>query len=233
MTDPNLPTRLVSSEEREATVDRLCTHFAEDHLAEDELERRLDLAYGARTRADLMVLESDLPELGVRPAPTKVTAPLAAPVARIDPNRAVADRDFIASIMSGTERSGSWTPARTTTSISVMGAAELDFRDVVFATAEVTVRVLAVMGSAEIIVPPGVRVEWNGIAIMGGVAVANPVDPPGPDAPVIKITGLVCMGSVEVVERERGETAREAKKRLRATRKARRKLGRGLDDPLA
>lgn len=233
MTDPNLPTRLVSSVEREATVDRLCTHFAEDHLAEDELERRLDLAYGAKTRADLLVLEGDLPELGVRPESTGVAAPAAAPVARIDPNKVVGERDFIASIMSSTERRGSWTPARLITSISIMGAAELDFRDVVFATDEVTVRVLAVMGSAEIIVPPGVRVEWNGIAIMGGIAVANPVDPPGPNAPVIKITGLVCMGSVEVVERERGETAREAKKRLKATRKARRKLGPGPDDPLA
>ena len=229
MTDPNLPTRLISSEEREATVDRLCTHFAQDNIVEAELERRLDLAYGAKTRADLMVLERDLPELGVVSEPATVSRPANAggtSTALVDPNRAVNDRDFLVSIMGGHERKGSWTPARTITTLSVMGGAGLDFRDAVFATNEVVVRVVAIMGGAEIIVPPGVRVEWNGIAIMGGVGVANPVEPPGPDAPLIKVTGLICMGSLDIVERERGETAKDARKRVRARRKAQRKLGR-------
>lgn len=231
MTDHNLPTRLISAAEREATVDRLCSHFAQDNLVEAELERRLDLAYGAKTQADLIVLERDLPQLGAPPEPTAVTGPANAPVALVDQTRVARDRDFMVSIMGGQERKGGWTPARTITALSIMGGSGLDFRDALFATNEVTIRLVAVMGGAEIIVPPGVRVEWNGIAIMGGVGMANPVVPPGPNAPVIKITGLVCMGSLDIVERERGETARDAKKRRRALRKGRRKLGRGPDDP--
>jgi len=237
MTDPNLPTRSISSKEREAAVDRLCAHFAQDNLAESELERRLDLAYGAKTRADLMVLERDLPELGQIPESTAV-APLtsaasvsSAPAALVDPNRVVRDREFMVSIMGGQERKGSWTPARTIRTLTVMGSGGLDFRDALFATNEVTVHLVAVMGGVEIIVPPGVRVEWDGIAIMGGVDVADPVQPPGPDAPVIRITGLVCMAGLDVVERERGETAREARKRRRALKKARRKLRPGIEDP--
>ena len=156
--------------------------------------------------------------------PASVPAPQPAAAVPVDPSRRVAARDFMVSIWGATDRKGSWTPARTITSLSIMGGAGLDFRDATFGTDEVNVRVVAVMGGAEIIVPPGVRVEWNGVAIMGGVDIGEPVEPPGPDAPVIRVTGLVCMGSVEVVERERGETAKEARKRRRALRKARRRL---------
>lgn len=216
----------LSPEERQATVDRLCAHFARDAMNTTELERRLDIAYAARTRAELVALERDLPALRSETRPP-VPAPAPAAAVPVDPARPVQENDLIVSIWGATERKGSWVPPRQLTAVTVMGGTDLDFRQATFATEAVSVRLLALMGGVDIVVPPGVRVEWGGIALMGGVTMPEPDTPPAPDAPVIRLSGLVCMGGVDVVERHPGESARDARKRIRNDRKARRKLASG------
>jgi hypothetical protein len=51
----------VSDVERERAVDTLRDHYADGRLAADELEDRIERAYGATTRADLSALVRDLP----------------------------------------------------------------------------------------------------------------------------------------------------------------------------
>jgi|tagenome__1003787_1003787.scaffolds.fasta_scaffold20794971_1 hypothetical protein len=53
-----------SSEERERVVDQLRTHAGEGRLELDELEQRIEVALGARTRGELTALLRDLPRLG-------------------------------------------------------------------------------------------------------------------------------------------------------------------------
>lgn len=224
MTDS--PEKALSPEERQATVDRLCAHFARDAMNTTELERRLDIAYAARTRAELVALERDLPALRSETRPAE-SAPAATTAVPVDPARPVQESDLIVSIWGATERKGSWIPPRRLTAVTVMGGTDLDFRQAAFATETVSVRLLALMGGVDIVVPPGVRVEWGGIALMGGVSTPEPGTPPAPDAPVIRISGLVCMGGVDVVERHPGESARDARKRIRKDRKARRRLASG------
>jgi Domain of unknown function (DUF1707) len=50
-----------SDAEREAVARALQTHAAAGRLDPDELEQRLETAYGARLRADLLPLTADLP----------------------------------------------------------------------------------------------------------------------------------------------------------------------------
>ena len=50
-----------SDDARQRAADALRTHYAEGRLDETELERRVELAYAARTRADLKALFGDLP----------------------------------------------------------------------------------------------------------------------------------------------------------------------------
>lgn len=218
--------RALSPEERQATVDRLCAHFARDAMNATELERRLDIAYAARTRAELVALEQDLPALRSETRPA-VPEPSPAASVPVDPARSVQEHDLIVSIWGATERKGSWVPPRQLTAVTVMGGTDLDFRQAAFATETVSIRLLALMGGVDIVVPPGVRVEWGGIALMGGVTMPEPAMPPARDAPVIRLSGLVCMGGVDVVERHPGESARDARKRIRKDRKARRRLASG------
>ncbi|MDH3732646.1 MAG: DUF1707 domain-containing protein [Gemmatimonadota bacterium] len=223
MTD--LPVQPIPPSERQKTVDRLCAHFAADHLETDEFERRLDLAYAAQARNELVALEQDLPELrrGAEAEAVDSTLPAPAPSASVDTSRPVQERDFMAAVMGGTERGGNWIPAKHTTVLTLMGSASLDFREATYTSQEISVTLFSIMGGAEIIVPPGVHVESNGIAIMGGWG--KPVDrtPADPNAPVIRINGLVLMGGVDIKERQRGETERDARKRLKAEKKAARR----------
>ena len=50
-----------SDEARQSAADALRSHYTAGRLDEDELERRVELAYAARTRADLKALFRDLP----------------------------------------------------------------------------------------------------------------------------------------------------------------------------
>jgi hypothetical protein len=225
MTDEHLPAHPIGPHERERAVKRLCMHFARDHLGVDEFEHRLDLAYAAREHAELLALESDLPAL-IDPSPPPATPEpemLGAAVV-VDPTRPVSERDFLVAVMGGVERKGMWTPPKQMTVLAIMGGAELDFRDAEFGSPVTQVTVISLMGGVDIIVPPGVRVESNGVAIMGGFGAEEPSRPPNPDAPVIKVNGFALMAGVDIKERLSGESDRQARKRLKAERKARARL---------
>jgi hypothetical protein len=55
------PEMRASQEERERVVDLLRRHAGEGRLDLDELEQRLEAAFGARTRGELAALLADLP----------------------------------------------------------------------------------------------------------------------------------------------------------------------------
>jgi hypothetical protein len=203
---------------RERVIDTLCTHFAYDHLDEGELERRLDLAHQATSLAELNVLLADLPELAESTSPATQAHEMTGP-----PAAQVRDRQVVAAIMGGAERKGTWTPARKVFAIAWMGGVALDFREAHFGPGVTTVDVLAIMGGVEILVPPGLRVESDGIGIMGGFEGRDQSGASShPDAPILRINGLALMGGVEITERLPGESARDAKHRRRDERKARR-----------
>jgi hypothetical protein len=238
--------QLSLKERRDRTIQALCEHFAQDRLELDEFEARLDAAHRAQQHDDLRALLRDLP------APGRASEAPAGPLAQAA--RALSDRDYaddmlkrgsravsaavgdavrdtrtLVAFMSGVERRGAWTPARKNLVVALMGGAELDFREVVMPAGITEVVVLCLMGGVEVIVPPDLAVDVNGVAIMGGFEHTSP-RPAEPDAPMLRITGFCLMGGVEVRVRLPGETASEAKKRLRAERRiqgARRRLADG------
>ena len=59
----------VSDAERQAVADRLGEHFASGRLDQAEFDDRVGRAMGAKTRADLSGLFSDLPETGAPAVP--------------------------------------------------------------------------------------------------------------------------------------------------------------------
>jgi hypothetical protein len=122
------------------------------------------------------------------------------------------------------DKRGQWQPAQKTYCYCLMGGASLDFREALLPPGETEVTLIAVMGGAEIIVPPGLHVDCDAIAIMGGVDHPAESGVRDPQAPVLKINGFLMMGGVEITVRNPGESARDAKKRRR---EERRQLKRG------
>lgn len=202
---------------RDATIAALCEHFSKDHLTIDEFERRLDLAHVVQTVPDLDNLLRDLPVLATPPAAVAVPAAVSTKVA----THAREHQHFIA-VMGGVDKRGAWQPAAKTWCYSLMGGCSLDFREALLPPGETELTIIAVMGGAEIIVPPGMRVDCDAIAIMGGVDHPAESAPPDPNAPVLKINGFMLMGGVEINVRNPGESARDAKKRRREEKRLRR-----------
>ena len=190
MPDEHAPAPLAweLDERRAITIRALTDHFAQDRLTVEELEDRMDRAYRARTTADLVRVLDGLPAVETAaPATTAVSAP-AGDAARW--------RNMVA-FMSGVMRRGAWSVPSRLRAIAFMGSVELDLRHVELPPL-MEIQALAIMGGIEITVPPGVRLESDGLAIMGGFEdqLRQPASA-DPHAPVVRVTGFSLMGGVE------------------------------------
>lgn len=191
--------------QREQVVQRLCTHFASNHLTMDELEQRIDQAYKAPSVAELDALVAGLPVLA--------NEPVGAPSAGLAPSRAAAlpmvpDRDVLIGIMSGHTRRGPWSLPRHLKVFTVMGGIVLDLREAFIAPGVSEIEITAVMAGVEVFVPPGVRVECTGSAFMGAFEVDQRAQSiaAGEDR-VVRVTGFALMAGVDVKVRPPKGTA--------------------------
>jgi Cell wall-active antibiotics response 4TMS YvqF len=123
-------------------------------------------------------------------------------------------------VMSSTERRGPWVVPRQVRVRALMSSTVLDFREARLPAGSVEIDLRAIMSSTEIIVPPGLAVETEGVAIMGSFEhVDRAPAHPDPDAPLLRVRGLAFMSSVEIKMRLPGETERDAHRRLRQERR--------------
>lgn len=228
--------------ERDRIVEALCEHYAQDRLEIEEFERRVERAHRARTRDELQALLADLPSLEGPASPLRPGAQLVSggggdrggnptesdPGASPDtllPFR-VPERQTELAIWSGRVRKGAWIPARQIRAIGIMGGVELDFREALLSGEPIHIQAGAFMGGVEIVVPPGVRVETDGFAFMGGFEEDTEGGATAPSgAPVIRVTGFAFMGGVEISSRYPGENARQARSRRKEEARQRRPGG--------
>jgi hypothetical protein len=215
--NPALPVALKSHRER--TIDELIAQFANDGLELPEFERRLDLANRATSLEELAVLTRDLPAR----APS-ASAPVPAPARRAAVESWTRARQFIIAVMGGVVRRGRWNPAQQTFILAFWGGAELDFREALLPQGVTEITIIAIMGGAEILVPPGVNVECDGMAIMGGFDHTGQNG--GPDSPTLRVSGLAIMGGVDIKCRLPGESGSDAKAREREEKRRLRKENR-------
>jgi hypothetical protein len=189
---------------RERIVQDLAEHFAQDRLTLPEYERRVELAYRADSADALLELTRDLAPMAPVPAarPAGVAAVGEAPVSIGHATRA---KTFFA-LMSGVVRRGKWTAPSRMRAFACMGGIGLDLREATLTAPVTDIYVFALMGGVEIIVPPNVRLESDGFAIMGGFEdqLKDPASA-DPNVPLIRVHGLAIMGGVEARVADSGE----------------------------
>lgn len=157
----------------------------------DDLERRLDLVYKARSAPELAALTADLP-MPVTVATGLSSTPLASGAYAVLPHQL---RTFMGNI----EREG---PLQISAHIdlrAIMGNIELDLRDAYFgAFTEISIKTF--MGNVEIILPSGVRVENDGVAFVGSFTcdIFSGAMPMVGTSPVVRFTGKSVLGNVEI-----------------------------------
>ena len=216
---------------REQAVEVLTEHFSRNVMDMDEFEGLLDSVNRCSTTSELRELLSKLPPLeSLKSATDLMSAPGGPPVV-VDADR-VRPRGFLLSVLSGTTRAGRWIPARKSFALGVLGGISLDFREAVLGAGVTDVNVLAVLGSVEIIVPPEMAVEADGMAVLGGFEYQTNAPPrTDPNPPILRVRGLAVLAGVNVEVRLPGETSRDAKKRRRLERTGARRRTQVLEEP--
>lgn len=214
-------------DERERCVEVLSEAFATDLLDVDEFERRVDLAHQADTVNALVVLRNDLEGLQTTEHAANESSALV-PVADIQSQQALtlaqAPTKWCVGLIGAVERKGRWRVPKKLRVTTVIGGALLDFREAIFAPGVSFVHVLACIGGIEILVPPSLAVECDGIGVMGGFESMErcPVVP-DPSQPLLRISGLTFMGGVEIITCLAGETAGDARRRHKRERRTQEK----------
>jgi hypothetical protein len=180
-------------EEREATIQQLCRHFANDLLTTQELDARLEAAYRAASAEELRALTANLP----------VPAPQAPdPGAFPEPVPSAHRKGRVTSVFASVHKRGDWEPPEHLRATSIFGELKLDFREARIRPGVTHVHVFAKFGTVNIIVPPGVFVDCDGSAFFGEFSERIELMPAaGADAPTLRITGMAIFGEVKVETR--------------------------------
>ncbi|MBK7830469.1 DUF1707 domain-containing protein [Nannocystis sp.] len=207
--------------EREQARRLLGDGYADDHIDQDELDRRLERVEHAETIAELHGLTAELRPVAVSTA-----------LVPVEPEAA----QRIPVLFGSVERVGAWRVAPRTCVRVIFGAALLDLRQAILPAeaTELELEVNVVCGSLEVIVPPGWQIDNRCGAVLAAVEQDEGHVTPADERRVLRVTGRVLLGSFSVFERLPGERAGQARRRRRQEQKAlgeraTRALGRGED----
>jgi Domain of unknown function (DUF1707) len=185
-----------SDRDRDAVAHRLQDAFAEGRLDDEEFDQRMRAALSARTGADLDVLTTDLP--------ATATAQPAVSHAEADSKpsgRAIAYKGPL-------RRAGRWRVPERFTSIVYKGSGVLDLRVADLSGPVTTLRVISYKSRTDILVPPGVRVELDGIGVSKAWSADEPLETSlAADAPVVRVRGIGYKGVIEVSTKPHGPAA--------------------------
>jgi hypothetical protein len=192
-----------SDAERERAAAVLREGAAEGRITLEELSERLELAYAARTRPELEAMVGDLPR---------------GDAIRRETRRPRAARWTVA-VIGNEERGGRWRPGDDTRALALIGDCTLDLRQAEVEGVELVVTAIAVLGDVRVVVPPGVAVDLEGVALLGDkkyrVAEAPELRA---GAPHLRVTAYAVVGDVTVMSEppvSRLDHLRAALERLR------------------
>jgi len=188
--------------EREETRALLADGYAQDHIDQDELERRLDLAETAATVEELRVLTSELRPMETALVPVRASTP-----------------EYIPVTLGALERAGAWQVSPRTKLRVLFGSAEIDLREAVLPDGDIEIEVKLVFANLELIVPPGWQIDNRCGAVLGSIE-QDPSSPVRGPRRVLRLTGRVVFSSLSVYERKPGEGAFGAWRRRRGEHKA-------------
>jgi hypothetical protein len=193
------PPPISLNQARERVIEALSTHFAQDDISLEELERRLERAYKATNLTELDALTLDL-RGGVSSTP-RVPAP--APARDVAP--LVADHERIVAVMSESKRGGLWAVPQELDVLALLSDATFDVTHAKLPTGIIDVHLRALMTTVKLILPPGVHVVNRLHAFMSSVNNELDETSPPPGAAVIRLSGWAVMAEVKVSVRRREE----------------------------
>ncbi|MGK2870304.1 MAG: DUF1707 SHOCT-like domain-containing protein [Mycobacterium sp.] len=157
---------------------------ADGMITLDEFADRTDAALAARTRGELRIVLSDLPNMELNAAPLQ--------------HRSVAPPEQLGGWMTSIVRRGPWTVAPVLNLTTRMCSTILDFTAAGLSGSVVEVLIDDYCSSTELIVPAGATADLNGVDAIAASAILKVRNTPRSDQLHVIVRGKVRMGSVTV-----------------------------------
>lgn len=179
--------------DRAMVSDLLSAAYAEGRLTRDEHDTRVSQAMEARTFDDLRSLTADLVPSANQGRTLGAFTSSGAPNVERGPDGEAADTTF--AFFGAMQRTGAWRARRHVSNLTLFGGSKFDFRNATFASDVVELTIICGFGGVEVIVPPGVNVRNETLALFGGTDLKR-IDP-APGAPTIVLKGVVAFGGIE------------------------------------
>lgn len=195
------PDLRASDADREHAAEVLRGAAGAGRLTVDELDERLDAAFAARTRGELEALVADVV------VPGEASSAALLPVRPGD-----GGTKWLVSIMGGHDRRGHWRVGPHVINVNFWGGSDIDLNDAELSVPETTIRVISIMGGADVWVPDGLNVRVSEFALMGSNDVRLGRERPAPGGPVVHVKVFSLMG---------GSTVRRGRRLTREERRAR------------
>jgi class 3 adenylate cyclase len=198
----------IGDAERQQAIDVLRAHTGAGRLTLDEFSDLAGEVYAAMTYGELDAVARNLPP-GLVPSETapSPTAGLSGALAgtRGGPDGATAvsspassgraRRRFVA-IMGGSRARGRWRAAPKITAFAFWGGVDVDLRRAEIEGGVVDITAWAVMGGVTVTVPEGIRVEVDGMVLMGGASDLTRTAEVRPGAPLVRVHARGLWGAV-------------------------------------
>ncbi len=186
----------------------LSTALASDQLSVEQFESRLALVRQAPNRATLDAIVADVLPSGAYTLPASLAPALVdhTGYSPVEPAEVLR----IATVFGSSKRGGSWTvPLRLELRV-VFGELTIDLRDAVFGADVLDVIVQVTLGSLTLIVPAGAQVENECHERMSSSSHSTrSARGASPIGLLIRITGRVFVGSLDIKERRRTTEEKE------------------------
>lgn len=134
------------------------------------------------------------------PAPGATGLPQAPSATQmIVPEEMVPAARGVTAFLSSQDRAGDWILPRLFRAVSFWGDVSIDLTKARFGAGTSRIELMVIMGNVEVLVPPDVRVDCDGDAIIGSFDVEGQKwSVPAEGAPTVHVTGTAFMGSVGV-----------------------------------
>lgn len=105
----------------------------------------------------------------------------------------------VTAFLSSQVRAGDWILPRLFRAVAFFGDVKIDLTSAHFGAGTSRIELMVILGSVTVLVPPDVRVECDGDAIIGAFDMQGQKwSTPVAGAPTIHVTGTAIVGSVEV-----------------------------------
>lgn len=196
---------------RQEAIRALSVALASDRLPVSQFESRMALIRQAPNRATLDAIIADVLPSGGFSVPVGLAPPARGPAVAVPVEPT--DMLRIATVFGASKRAGSWTVPLALHLRVVMGEQIIDLRDAVFGADVLDIEVHLTFGSLILIVPAGTQVENEcQERFSSSTHSTRSARGASPIGLLIRITGRVLFGNIEIKERRPSAEDRERPK---------------------